>query len=76
MALLSLLFVPACEKEEPEPLTIADTSVEEVDDWANGGGEDPRPDALAACDVLEEIMSRCYEYGEVDEPSSDRPMPG
>jgi hypothetical protein len=52
-------------------------SVEEVDDWANGGGgEDPRPEALAACDVLEEIMSRCYEPGESSEPAPAEPMPG
>lgn len=52
-------------------------SVEEVESWANGSGEDPSPDALAACDVLEEIMSRCYEYGEDSEPGAPGvPQPG
>lgn len=43
------------------------------EDWSDDG-EDPR-DELQACEVLDEIMSRCYEYGEDDEPSSP-PMPG
>lgn len=52
-------------------------SIEEVDDWANGGSEeDPRPDALAACDVLEAIMNRCYEVdGDPGEPAP-APMSG
>ena len=164
LALLSVPFVPACEKEEPEPLTVADKSaeeaadlttevacgyiarcgllevscadcvdgedcggcyveqtevtvedceaemaedvsagfscqpltaeeealvdeclaaldsaecpsVEEVEGWANGDGEDPRPDALAACEVLDEIMSRCYEIGQSSEPAPAEPMP-
>lgn len=54
-------------------------SIEVVQDWANGGGgEDPRNE-LAACDVLEEIRYRCYDYGEPDgdpgEPAP-APMPG
>lgn len=60
-------------------LTTAECpSVEEVESWANGGGgDDPRPDALAACEVLEEIMSRCYEYGEDSEPGAPaEPQPG
>lgn len=60
-------------------LTTAECpSIEEVDDWANGGGgEDPRPDALAACDVLEEIMSRCDEHGEDSLPGAPaEPTPG
>lgn len=56
-------------------LTTAECpSVEEVESWANGGGgEDPRPDSLAACDVLEEIMSRCYEQGEDSDPGEPQP---
>lgn len=50
-------------------------SVEQVESWASGeGGEDPRPGALAACDVIDEIMSRCYDDG--DEPPPAEPMEG
>lgn len=50
-------------------------SVETVED-----GEEPseRPSELAACDVLEEIMERCYEVSEepASVPEDDEPQPG
>lgn len=75
---------PLTSEEEAlvdECLAALDTaecpSVEQVESWANGeGGESPRPGALAACDVIDEIMSRCYEYGEDDEPAPAEPMEG
>ncbi|MCA9705688.1 MAG: hypothetical protein KDK70_07565 [Myxococcales bacterium] len=41
-------------------------SVELVQDWADGGGGDDPRKALAACDALEEIRYRCYDYGQTD----------
>lgn len=62
-------------------LTTAECpAIEEVEDWSNGGDLDDPRDELAACDVFEEIMERCYDPSEppsVGEPEpAPAPLPG
>jgi hypothetical protein len=76
----------ACQALTPEEEALVDeclaalptaecTSIEEVEAWANGGGgEDPRNEP-AACDVIEEIRYRCFDYGEPGGGAGE-PTPG
>lgn len=73
----------ACEELTPEEEALVDeclhsvvdapcVSQEEVEAWVNGGGgEDPRT-ISDACDLLEEIRYRCFDY---DYPNTSEPIP-
>lgn len=49
------------------------TTVEEMEAWVNGGEEEPPVHTPTACDVMEEIMSRCIEHGSDTPPSVPQP---
>lgn len=51
------------------------TTVEEMEAWVNGGDGEVPVHTPAACDVMEDIMSRCIDYGQTD-ANPGEPIPG